>query len=80
MPKRDPRDKWTIHHFSQANPRGPGQGGVAALLRRVADTLDELGEVQVEDLTFSKEITEGEDWVSMTVYYHRDVRRQEEHA
>ena len=45
---------WTIHHFSQSNPAGPGQGDVAALLRRVADTVESLGDVQVQDLTFRR--------------------------
>jgi hypothetical protein len=78
MPKKDPRDQWTIHHFSQANPEGPGQGNVAALLRR--DTLDTLGEIEVMDVTFAKEITGDEDWVSMTVYYDRNLHDDAEDA
>ncbi len=46
--------------FSQSNPSGPGQGDVGALLRRVAVTLDELGDVQVGDITFSSAVTDGE--------------------
>jgi hypothetical protein len=41
---------------------------VSAALRRVADTIDELGDVDVQDITFSSEVTDGEDWVSFTVY------------
>jgi hypothetical protein len=67
---------WTIWHLSQSNPDGDGQGDVAALLRRVADTLDELGDVHVQDITFHSEVTDGEDDLSMTVYYHEEARRR----
>jgi hypothetical protein len=40
-------EEWTIFHFSQSNPAGPGQGSVAALLRRVADSIEALGAVTV---------------------------------
>jgi hypothetical protein len=72
----DERDKWTIFHFSQSNAAGDGQGDVPPLLRRVADTLEELGDVQVQDVTFSSEVTEGEDDLTMTVYYHPSPRRR----
>ena len=65
-------DKWVVNHFTQNNPMGPGQENVTALLRRIADSIDELGEVDVQDICFHREITEEEDVVSMTVYYHRD--------
>ena len=68
----DPRDKWTTFHFSQSNPDGPGQGHVPSLLRRVADSIEALGDVMVEDITFSSEVTADERDISMTVYYHRD--------
>ena len=66
------RDEWTMFHFSQSNPDGKGQGEVPALLRRVADSIDTLGDVMVEDITFSTEATSDERDLSMTVYYHRD--------
>jgi hypothetical protein len=69
-------DRWTISHFAQSNPSGPGQGDVAALLRRVADSLDELGDVTVQDSTFHAEPTAGEDDLTMTVYYHARERRR----
>ena len=69
-------DKWTIFHFSQSNPKGPGQGDVAALLRLVAESVDELGDVQVQDVTFHTEPTDDEDDLTMTVYYHRNPRRR----
>jgi hypothetical protein len=68
----DPGDEWTMFHFSQSNPDGPGQGDVPALLRRVADSIEALGDVMVEDITFSSEPTADERDVSMAVYYHRD--------
>ena len=71
----DPRDLYTTFHFSQSNPTGAGQGDVAALLRRVATTLDELGDIQVSDITFSSEVTGEEDDLTMTVYYEREPRR-----
>jgi hypothetical protein len=70
----DPRDKWSMFHFSQSNPDGAGQGDVAALLRRVADSIDALGDVVVEDMTFSSQTTADERAPLVTVYYHRDDR------
>src|SRR6185295_13881323 len=68
-------DDWTISHFSQSNPTGEGQGDVPALLRRVADSIEALGDVQIEDITFSTALTAGEDDLTITVYYHREPRR-----
>lgn len=65
------QDDWTIFHFSQSNPNGPGQGSVPALLRRVAESIDELGNVVVQDITFHSEATADEDDLQMTVYYCR---------
>ncbi|HTT92190.1 MAG TPA: hypothetical protein VMF65_21735 [Acidimicrobiales bacterium] len=62
---------WTVNHFSQANPEGPGQADVPALLRRVAATIDELGEVEVMDLIMHNEITAEGDRPSLTVYFHK---------
>jgi hypothetical protein len=65
-------ETWTAEHFSQSNPKGPGQGDVPALLRRVADTLEHLGKVEVQDLVLHSEVTEdGFDWPSITVYLRR---------
>lgn len=60
---------WTAHHFAQANPAGQGQGDVPALLRRVADTIDELGEIEILDLVLHSEITADGAWPSIMVYY-----------
>lgn len=61
---------WTAHHFSQANPAGQGQGDVPALLRRVADTIEGLGVVEIMDLVMHNEITAEGDWPSIIVYYN----------
>jgi hypothetical protein len=66
-----PSNDWTVLHFGQSNPEGPGQGSVPDLLRRVANTIESLGDVDVQDITFSSEVTADEDRVSMTVYYNR---------
>ena len=63
----------TIEHFSQGNPSGPGQSNVPALLRRVAETLQELGAVQVQDVVFHSDVTEeGDDFPSLSVYFYRE--------
>jgi hypothetical protein len=42
------------------------------LLRRVADTLDELGDIEIRDLLPHSEITPGgEQWPAITVYYDK---------
>lgn len=64
---------WTISHFSQANPKGAGQADVPALLRRVAASIEDLGEVQVMDLIMHNEA--GGDWPSLTVHFHRADQR-----
>ncbi|MGH3872462.1 MAG: hypothetical protein ACRDSR_13320 [Pseudonocardiaceae bacterium] len=71
--------RYTAFHFSQSNPRGAGQGDVPALLRRVAQTIDELGDVEIGNLILHSEITsDGAQWPSITVYYHdrTDVEEQ----
>ncbi|WP_221891310.1 hypothetical protein [Microbispora sp. KK1-11] len=41
-----------------------------ALLRRVATTIEELGQVEVYDLVMHNEVTDdGTDWPSITVYF-----------
>jgi hypothetical protein len=68
--------EWTVSHFTQSNPRGPGQGDVAALLRRVADSIDRLGDVQIRDITFRSDITDAEDDLRLTVYFNQEPRRR----
>jgi hypothetical protein len=60
---------WTAHHFAQANPTGQCEDDVPALLRRVADTIEGLGAVEVMDLVMPNEITAEGDRPSITVYY-----------
>ena len=60
---------WPARHFSRANPAGPGQDDVPALLRRVADAIAELGDIEILDLVLHSEVTEHGDWPSITVYY-----------
>jgi hypothetical protein len=70
-------ETWTIEHFSQANPRGPGMADIPTLLRRVAATLQHLGPVDVQDLVFHSEVTaDGDDWPSITVYLHRGTAQE----
>jgi hypothetical protein len=66
-------DEFVCFHFSQNNPVGTGQGSVPALLRRVADSIEELGPIEVQDITFATEITADGIWPSLTVYYHREA-------
>ncbi|MFI0983782.1 hypothetical protein [Streptomyces exfoliatus] len=61
---------WTVRHFSQANPFGPGCDSVPDLLRRLADSIEALGPVEVQDVVLSDEMTEHGPWRSGTVYYH----------
>ncbi|WIE54182.1 MULTISPECIES: hypothetical protein [unclassified Curtobacterium] len=46
------------------------------MLRRLADAIDSLGDVDVQGVTFSSKVTDGEDDLTMTVYYHREPRRR----
>lgn|GEM_PF-1985262 len=74
-------ESWTIQHFSQANPKGENQDDVPALLQRVADTIEELGNVEVQDITFATEHTEwGDDWPNLTVYFHFSFAEDNEDA
>lgn len=59
-----------VNQFSQANPRGPNQADMAALLRRVASTLDHLGPVEVEDITMATEANEDGRRPRLTVFFH----------
>lgn len=61
---------WTIRHFSQSNPAGPGCDSMPALLRRLADSIEALGPVEVQDVVIGAEITEHGPWRSETVYFH----------
>jgi hypothetical protein len=62
-------NSWPTRHFSQANPEGSGQGDVAALLRRVADSIEKLGPVGLQDLILHNEVTAYGLRPSLTVYF-----------
>lgn len=61
-----------LYRFTVATARGWDQDDVATLLRRVADALDQLGAVDVHDITFHVDWTDEGSWPSMTVYYEVD--------
>lgn len=63
------KKSWPAEHFSQANPKGPDQGNVPALPRRVAETIESLGAIEVQDLVLHNEVTPDGDWPSITVYF-----------
>jgi hypothetical protein len=63
------KGRWVISHFAQSNPRGPGQGNVPSLLRRVADSIENLGNVDVHDICFHSQPTSDEDELTIVVYY-----------
>ncbi|MGW2464025.1 hypothetical protein ACWEOA_38850 [Streptomyces sp. NPDC004457] len=67
---RETTKHWTVRHFSQANPAGPGCDSVPALLRRLADAVEGLGPAEVQDVVLSSETTEHGPWWSGTVYFH----------
>ena len=69
-------ERWTVITFSQSNPSGDGQGDEPALLRRVAGSIEDLGEADAQDIVFHSEVTDGEDDLMMTVYYYRRSRRR----
>jgi adenylate kinase len=62
----------TISRLVQANPKGPDQGDVPALLRRVADTVAELGSVEVTGLSLENRPTEDGPWYSVNVHFRRE--------
>lgn len=67
----DQRTSWPVEHFGQANPEGPGQDDVPALLRRVAESIERLGPVEVQDLVLHTEVTAEGMRPSLTVYFQR---------
>ncbi|MER7794357.1 hypothetical protein [Streptomyces sp. NPDC097640] len=66
----DSPQHWTARHFSQANPAGPGCDSVPALFRRLAETIEELGPLEIQHVVFESEMTEHGPWWSGTVYFH----------
>lgn len=72
------RIEYTMHHFSQSNPQGPDQENVPALLRRVAETIEDLGDVEVHDLVMHTDITSDGLSPHFTVYFDYLDEVQEE--
>jgi hypothetical protein len=64
-------EPWCLH-FTLANPKGPRRGDLPLLLRRVADEVERLGDIEVLDLVTRYEL--GPDleygWTA-SVYYTR---------
>lgn len=68
----DQTDKWSVYHFSLTNPVGPGHSDVPRFLRHLADTIEERGNIEIQDIVFVREMDEdGENFPRATVYYHR---------
>ncbi len=61
--------RYQIFHFSQSNPAGEGQEDLPRLLRTIADTIEGLGAVTVQDLVLHDDPTADGPWPSITVYY-----------
>ncbi|BDZ49428.1 hypothetical protein GCM10025867_16690 [Frondihabitans sucicola] len=65
------RSDGTMWHFSQSVHADEAQGHFSELLRNVASTVDELGNVQVYDMTFKHEITTDDEYLTVTIYYDK---------
>jgi len=66
-------ERYTINHFSLSLGRGEGQDNVAALLRHLANQLDEDSVTDISDIVFHNEVDEdGNFRPHFTVYYSRD--------
>lgn len=61
---------YQTQQFSLNNPKGEGQEDVPTLLRRLAATLEEMGDIEIRDLVFHPDTDdEGDSWPFMTVYF-----------
>jgi hypothetical protein len=67
----DARDLYMTYHFAQSNPVGVGSTDVPALMRRVAQSIENHGDIDVQDIVFSYGLIDGEFDPSFTVYYTR---------
>jgi hypothetical protein len=65
---------WTIEHFSQANSEGEGADDVPALLRRVAESIEGLGDVRIQDLVLHTDVDVEGYRPRLTVYFNRETR------
>jgi hypothetical protein len=65
------KHKWTCYHFSQSNPAGLKENDVPSLLRRVAQSIEDLGEIKIQDIVFGNEPRmDGGSDLHMTIYYN----------
>jgi hypothetical protein len=67
----DPEETPTVNHFTQGNAAGKLQDDLPALLRRVADSVEALGEVEIQDVVLQSAL-DGDacDRPFITVYCH----------
>lgn len=64
-------EEYGIKHFSISLPKGANQDDIPVLLNHMSKTISHMGNIDIQDITFSNEIDEdGNDWPSFTVYYH----------
>jgi hypothetical protein len=68
---------WTAHHFSISD----ADADIPRLLRKIADAIDELGDVEVFDVAVSQQV-EGPTFTSKaTVYFsYRDEQDDEDES
>lgn len=57
MPLSERVKKWRVHHFSS----WVREENASALLRKAADSIDELGQIDLQDITFCFQ-TEGKEF------------------
>jgi hypothetical protein len=61
-----------VFHFALTNPHAETEREVAAILRQAADSIEELGDVDVLDITFLSEPADNMDsLLRVVVYYTR---------
>lgn len=60
---------WPVQHFSQTSPFDPDQSDIPEQLRRVADTIEQRVDIDVQDLVVHIPLTEDQD-MKITVYFH----------
>jgi hypothetical protein len=68
--KREQVNKWTCNYFSITDHRG----NAAKLLRKVADSIDELGKSSVLDIVFNGPSEPSFKEITATVYFTFDAQ------
>ncbi len=60
-----------IKTFSQSQPIGSEQANIPELLRRVSESIEKLGDIEVMDIIFHNEVdSDGMSYPHLSVYYH----------